>query len=475
PWPEAAWLAASEAVPEFPAGPLPKALAGYDEVVSGVLGTTGKAILDEGITGLMTFGVYPRYWGRWKSPELQCKGKEPPGDRWDDVFWCGTWTDYHNTTATAVLRAMRTGEVQWLDEIAFPGAVRTLHTQIMQCGPDEAWFYCGQSPAGYGGYRSDFNSSHAYFENLYLYYWLTGDSLVVDTLRQGGETMRRHMCETRGPAPVKGAQAQDGPGGPACAADHPLGKASFTGRVGGQWLAAFHFLGLASDDPSFLEDFKSGLARAVTLQYAELEKDGRRYGFLGGKVGNGPGGSAQAGPLWTNGFYDAENLYRLMVDTGDAPLGKPAVRPSQVLAAVARTLAGIDSGELAVADAKGGEKGTGQGEPGKKREKDAWPRLLDYRWEGPRVGGRLAGVTAKDRDLYGPEKAGTAALLVRAGRLTGDPGLLKAGEERTRAAIEASRGEAVPLGKLQGQYLNRLHAAVAGLAAGPIGPAKPAR
>ena len=89
---------------------------------------------------------------------------------------------------------MRSGEVDWLDELAFPGALRTLNTQIMQCGPDEKWFYCGQAPTGYDAYRADFNSSHAYFENLFLYYWLTGDSTVVDLVRRGGDDMRRLFC-----------------------------------------------------------------------------------------------------------------------------------------------------------------------------------------------------------------------------------------------------------------------------------------
>jgi hypothetical protein len=453
PWADAAWFAGSQATPEFPAGPLPASLAGYDETVSSVLRKTEESIASEGIAGLTTFGVYPRYWGRWKSPELSCKNEPTPGETWDDAFWCGTWTDYHNTVATAAIWAMRSGEAEWLDEIAFPGALRTLHTQIMQCGPDESWFYCGQSPAGYGGYRADFNSSHAYFENLYLYYWLTGDSLVIDTLQRGGENMRRFVCPGRGPQPVKAAK---GPDGPACPPDTPLGHAGFTGRVAGQWTEAFRFLGLASDDPTYLDDYRASLARAVTLQYAELEKDGKRYGFLGGHAeGHGP---AEAGPIWSIGFYDGENLYSFLLDTGDAPIGDPPVRPSQVLAAVARTLVEIAPTAPAPANDKG------KGKP------DAWPRLLVYTWDGPRLGGRLLTVTAKDRDLYGPEKAGTAALLVRAGRLSGDREILKAGEALALDALRASRKEDVPLGKLQGQYLNRLHAAVAELAAEPARP-----
>jgi hypothetical protein len=225
-WPDAAWFANSGAVDRIPVGPLPSGLAAYDQLIPDVLRLTQERVDSEGLAGLMTFGVYPRYWGRWDGGEIQCKEKKDkqgkkvkqdptPQESWDDTFWCGTWTDYHNTLATAPFWAMRSGEVEWLDEIAVPGALRTLHTQIMQCSPDERWFYCGQAPAGYAAYRSDFNSSHAYFENLYLYAWLSGDRTVADTLRRGGENMRRMMCASRGPQPVA---EPDGPGGPACGA-----------------------------------------------------------------------------------------------------------------------------------------------------------------------------------------------------------------------------------------------------------------
>ena len=432
PWPGAAWFSGSQAVAEVPAGKLPRGLAAYDDLVPNVLDATSEAVDREGIAGLMTFGVYPRYWGRWGSPELKCKRDPTPQEHWDDTFWCSTWTDYHNTLATASIWAMRSGEVERLDEMAFPGALRTLHTQMMQCGPDERWFYCGQAPAGYAAYRSDFNSSHAYLDNLYLYYWLTGDSTVVDTLQRGGENMRRRMCPSRGRQPVAG---ELGPEGPACPAGEPPGDAGFSGRVGAQWLAALRFLGLASPDASFLDDWRSGLARMLTHQYAELERNGETYGFLGDAVG-------AAGPLWTVAFYDAENLYRYQIETGDQALGEPPVRPSRALAALARTVADLEE------------------------QSGPWPRLLTYTFDGPRLGGRLVELTPKDRKLYGPEKAGSTALLVRAGQQTGDRKLLAAGEAMVRLALSASRGEQVPLGKLQGQYLSRLHAAVARLANG---------
>ena len=416
-WPEAAWFAKTDAVGEFPVGPLPRGLAGYDRVIRDTLERTVEETDAQGIAGLMTFGVYPRYWGGKVQGDLTCKN-DPSPEAWDDLFWCGRWTDYHNTLSTVPVWAMRTGEVEWLDELAAPGALRTLHTQIMQCAPGDSWFYCGQAPAGYGGYRSDFNSSHAYFDNLYLHYWLTGDSTVVETLRRGGDTMRRHMCE-------------DLP----CAADDPPGKASFTGRVAGQWLAALRFLGLASGDASFLDDWRTGVARAVTHQYLEVERGGKRYGFYGkGKV---EGTSYETGPMWVVGFYDGERLYRLMRDTGDAPVGDPPVRPSHVLEALARSIVEFETRE--------------------------WPRQLNVAFQGNRLGE----VTPVGRPLYGPERSGTAALLVRAGQISGDKELLEAGREIVEFALAEAARDRAPLGKLNGQYLSRLHAAVARLANGP--------
>jgi hypothetical protein len=456
-WPSASWFTASEAVAEVPAGELPRKLAAYDSLVEGTLESTIRNLDKEGIAGLMTFGVYPRYWGEPGS-EVDCGKDDPtPAEAWDGPFWCGAWTDYHNTLATAAIWAMRSGDVQWLDEVAFPGAVRTLHTQIMQCGPQERWFYCGQAPTGYGAYRADFNSSHAYFENLFLYYWLTGDSTVVDVVRRGGDSMRRLVCNTRGPAPVT---EPHGPDGPPCGAAIPPGDAGLTGRVGSQWINAYRFLGLASEDASFLDDYRLSLARVLTHNYTELERGGRRFGFIGEKnipkEIQGPG-TYMSGPWWTNGFYDGENLYRLQRDTGDAPAGEPAVAPGQAIAALARTIVEIGMGQF------------GNGTP-----EGIWPRLLAVTWTGPRVGGTLTAVEPQDRELYNSEKAGTVALLVRAGRQTGEPALIKAGDDLIEFLLRGAKGNVLPLGKAQGQNLTRLHAAVA-LAAAGLPPERPER
>jgi hypothetical protein len=432
-------------VDDFPVGALPADLAGYDTLVRSVLNRTVQQIDVTGLNGLMTFGLYPRYWGTPDGyGEVDCgaDGDPTPGDTWDNLFWCTTWTDYHNTVSTAPIWAMRTGEVEWLDEIGFPGALRSLHTQVMQCSPTERWFYCGQSPTGYGAYRTDFNSSHAYFENLYLYYWLTGDQTVIDILQRGGDSMRRWMCPQRGDGPVLQPSA---PTGPACSPDYPVSADNgVTGREPQQWLAAFRFLGHASDDASFLDDFSSHLARGVTQLYADVVRNGIHYGFWGGPDPLLTPGTYTTDSQWTVGMYDMHYLNRLQLETGDAPLGIPAVRPSQVIANVAHTFKDIEPAVIG--------DGTVSG---------LWARLLQYTWTGDRVGGTLTSVVGADRELYNPEKVGASELMVRAGQAEGDAALVDFGRQLTVFTISSAQGEQAPLGKLEGQDMTRLHTAVA--------------
>jgi hypothetical protein len=455
-WADAKWFAASDAVDDFPVGPLPAELASYDTLISTVLNRTVQKVDEVGLNGLTTFGVYPRYWGKSAAEigEVECNGggDPTPNEPWDNLFWCGAWTDYHNTVATAQVWAMRTGDVEWLDEVAFPGALRTLHTQIMQCGPTY-WFYCGQAPTGYGAYRTDFNSSHAYFENLFLYYWMTGDETVVDIVRRGGENMRRYQCPQRGSANVV---EPTGPAGPACAADYPITNATLTGRSGQQWLSVFRFLGHASPDGSFLEDFRSGFARAVTQNYAELNRNGVAYGFWGGPAVLKLPGTYTTDSGWTIPMYDMHHLSRLQRDTGDAPIGIPALKPSQVIAAVARTYRDLEPTVFGDGTAAG-----------------IWARLLQYTWSGSRLGGSLDSVVGADRYLYHPEKGGAGALLVRAGQQQGDDSLIAFGRETTQFMLSYSAGDTVPLGKIHGENLTRLHGAVARLAAGGSLPPPP--
>ncbi len=447
-WPEARWLASSEAVDEFPVGALPADLAGYDTAVRATLDRTVNKIDTDGLNGLMTFGVYPRYWGKdYELGEVSCDGggDPTPADDWDDTFWCSAWTDYHNTVSTVPVWAFRTGEVEWLDELAFPGALRTLHTQMMQCSPTDSWFYCGQAPTGYGAYRTDFNSSHAYFENLFLYYWLTGDQTVIDILQRGANNMRNWICGTRWT-------------GTACPADSPVKlTAGMTGRVAQQWQSVFRFLGLASGDAGYLDDFRSGFARAITQQYTQASRDGVTYGFWGGPALVGAAGTYQTDPLWQTSMYDMHYLDRFARDTGDEPIGMPALRPSQVISRVANTFKDLETTVMGDGSVSG-----------------SWALALVYDWSGDRMNGTVNSVTdSRERELFVPEKTGAAEVLVRAGQQTGNAAMVHYGRQLAIYLINSAIAERAPLGKLMGQDLTRLHTAVGLLAQGGGAPAPP--
>lgn len=433
-WPDASWFAKSDAVDPFPAGAVLPEHARYEEAVRGTLERTIEQRDDLGIHGLMTFGLTPRIWGNpIYSDEVDCADERTPGENWDDLYWCTTWTDYHNTTYTAAAWAMRTGEVQWIDEITKPAALRVLYTQIFQCSPDDNYFYCGQAPAGYGGYRDDFNSSHAYFDNLQMYYWLTGDSAVVETLERGSRSMRNYLCSRR---PAAACQPHD----------TPIDEwANLTGRVASQWISTFRFVGLASDDASYLDDYRNNLARAVTQQYVSAGG----YGFLlAGWQPVTSSGRVTTDQLWMTALYDMKNLDRLRRDTNDAPIGDPPIRPSEVIASYARAIA-------------------------RYAPSLQWPNSFDVNWSGPRVGGTLLNVTATpgggDPFLYDTGRSTLAAAVAS------DPSLRAFAIDLTRFAIEASIADGSPLGKLQGEYLARLHAAVAALAPEPAPEPAPRR
>jgi len=216
--------------------------------------------------------------------------------------------------------------------------------------------------------------------------------------------------------------------------------------VATQWINAYRFLGLASSDGSFLEDYRDSLARAATQHYVEARRagDATVYGFLGERT-VAPG-TYIGGPVWMFGFYDTNTLWRLQRDTNDAPIGNPALPPSRIMAAVARTLRDIEPSVM------------GDGSVG-----GDWPKNLQYTWQGSRIGATLSLVVANDRPIYTPEKTSVTALFLRAGEQTGDAVLTNKGKDMVQFALSAAINERAPLGKLQGQYLSRLHAAVARL------------
>jgi hypothetical protein len=443
PWPSAAWWASSGAVRPFPVGPLPEGLEGYDPLLQRVLSQTFDRVAEVGLYGLMVWGSFPRYWHAPNSLEVECDDDPTPGETWDDTYWCTTWTDYHNTSYTAAVHAMRTGEVAWVDELMLPAAQRMLHTQILQCAPGDTNPFCGKAAAGYRAFRSDNNSSHQYWESLYLYYWLTGDRTVIDVITPGVQAFRNYACSKRGQG--QGA-CTDG--------DGPRDE-YWSGRIGAQFGLAERFLGLAGDDPSFLDDYRGTVARLLTQRFVLVRAPDSpdEYGFLldGPPVGAQRQLSAQ---LWMGSLYDLDLVERLRLDTGDAPVGQPAIAPSRALDAWARTL-----------DVHGGAHAPG----GNGSVQGAWSEMLTLEWTMPRVGGTLRDVghfaETGDPVLYPAGKSCLTALVASSAARTGSPQLRQRAIALTCTTLAGVEREELLLGKIAGLALARLPAAVATMTA----------
>ncbi|MBV6412973.1 MAG: hypothetical protein OMOMHJEC_00763 [Xanthomonadales bacterium] len=461
--PAAQWIAATRATDEFPVGALPPALASFDTALDDLLARTIALRRDRGLEGLMTFGLYPRNWGNpVLSDEIDCGGADPtPADDWDDPYWCATWTDYHNTTAMAVIAAWRNGDPRPLHALSRPAALRSLHTQMLRCAPSDANFYCGQLPSGYGGYRTDFNGSHAYIENLVLNYWLTGDYTIVERLQRGARTMRGYLCPTRGSTPP----------GAVCTPTTPITDdfAGVNDRVANQFYQIFRFVGLASDDASYLDDWRSNEARFLTQNFALVQQGGVALGFTepsgGGSttIITGPG-SYYTTQLWMASIYDFNLLHRLQVDTLDAPLGVPAITPSAAQVGWARTLRAT----ALVPPANGSAAGT-------------WPNTLRFTFSGNRIGGNLTALEPGwapgpmpqpcfDDCLYDAGKSTLSAPLARAADETGDPALRALALDFATNALQGIAATPQPMGKASGELFGRLTSAVARLGAPEAGP-----
>jgi hypothetical protein len=455
-WATPAQFAASEAVPEFPVGALPAAYASFDAVVGRMLSSTRTRFDALGLRGLMTSGLWPSDWGTPNDAPPDCGGNDPtPADDWDDAYWCASWTDYHNTAMVGTLAALRAGDPAWFERVSVPAALRMLHTQVMQCAPSDPWFYCGQAPAGGGGYRANFNSSHGYFENLLLYHFLTGDPWVLDTLARGAASMRAYLCGSRAGTPP----------GPMCAPTTP-GSDDFVqinDRAASQWYEVFRFFG-QTVDASYLDDWRGNIARWLSLHWAQgSDAQGRRLGFVvQSGVGNGLSilapGAYTTSQLWMASAYDFEQLARLRVATADAPLGAPALAPSMVIADWGRTLARTAS--LPPGD------GTAAG---------TWPNTLDFTWSGARLGGRIGGVAPGwspgampmpcfDDCLYDTGKAFMTAALARAADFGAEPALRAVADDFVRHALARAAAADLPLGKQGGEFMVRLPSAIARLA-----------
>jgi len=264
----------------------------------------------QGFQGLMTWGAAVRY-----SSEVGS------ATTWDKIFSGGTLTDYHNTWKQMTIYGLLADDPDKLSDYAFAGARRMLNTQIMQADDysSPSSTYMGWAPAGYEKYRSDFNSSHSYFENLYLYYYLTGDMEVVDLLTVGANTR-------------DGWYTRDGSNNLVAMDTRPVSWIDYHSRVFYQAATVFDFLGHASES-RFLDDWVYMYHHSATSCVVMLDDEGTEEGFFISYGDSSPTGTGQS---WMESLYTLDGFYKLWIEYGDLQLGTSNLEISRIYEAMAR-------------------------------------------------------------------------------------------------------------------------------------------
>jgi len=422
----------------------------YQELIT-VTQTTRTFLTQEKFQGLMTWGGLVRYAKLNGYSEIGSDQTE-----WDKLYANGTFTDYHCAWKNVIYQFLMEGNPDHLYDLSFMGARRMLHTQIYQ--PDDpenpSSSYMGWAPAGYQEYRSDFNSSHSYFDNLFTYYYLTGDMEVIDILKLAGKSKKK--IYTRDPGTDWKYQELNNPltGG----ADW----VSYVGRVAMQSASIFHFLGHAYD-AAYLDDFKHMFNHAFTRSLALLEDDtGNEYAFLCNEKNIESGFTTSQ--HWMISLYFMQNLYLLYDEWGDIVPGPENVSISRVFSGLANTymqfVSRDDFREFCL------------GQSGCSRDADGtWPGSWNNRdtvqFEGNRIGGHLISLTDIDGNsdacLWSTGKSPIITQILRAGKMTNNAeqtNFGRAGISYMAQTIE-SIGDNNPWNKETAMYFIRLHHAMA--------------
>lgn len=443
-WPTAGEAARSGALMELWDGHADEDGDLYAEKLAQVSSNTLASILAFKTYGFMTYGLTVRYW----DPSYQEFGDISAENGY---FRAGTFADYHHTLSNPVRDFARTANDELLRGLSFPAARRMLNTMIIQgdtAGPAGA--YVGWAPAGYGAYRVDGNSSHSYFENLFFYYYLTGDRRVLDVLGPGGDQLRKGYARN--------------PDGSLVDSQNPALNSwrGSTDRVASQYGAIYWFLGHTSDDDSFLDDFKNQMDRSVDRFIALLTNDGKEYAFISEADLQSAGGThMNTGQAWMTCFYTLENLWRLRQEYGDVALGHGNIRLDRLFEATARTFWDYNAWNF---------PGDGGAAAGNGAVSGSWTTTQDVTWSGNRIGGSITTVAAEMDPGIAPEprlwltgKAALCAFLARAGDLSGDATLKSKANDLTRYVLENTDTTTMNWGKEAGLSWTRLHPAVARL------------
>lgn len=377
----------------------------FINILTNISDSTYNDFITLGMHGFMTFGLSPRLFDGVGGWDNEFGGNQSTITH-DHFLFQATFTDYHNAFSNVSRLFAATGDTEFLYKLSFPAARRTLHTQIIQPDPHSPISYSGWAPIGYGGYRKDFNSSHSYFDNLFFYYYLTGDKQVIDTVSYAGRTIKNWYTRQNGllvdptlPTPVSFV--------------FPMG------RVGSQMNEIFYFLGHASEDSSFLDDNFNNFERVVTRHIALLKKDGKEYAFITkDNLYLQSSGTFQTEQFWMALNYSIGYMWKLYLEYGDIPIGKNKILLSRLYKAFHNTLWDYVSTVRSAGD------GTISG---------SWSNTVYVDYSGGSYEGNLLDVrpqTTGEAYIYTDNKPSIAALSFRAAKINGnDQEMISKGKE----------------------------------------------
>lgn len=393
-WPTRTSVARSEVLDELWDGIPNTESQKYWDQLSSITANTASGYISRGMYGFMTYGLPVREWSHTPIGYSEFGFTSV----WDGYYHGGTFTDYHNSIGNVVRQFAQSGDPDLLNTLSFPAARRMLHTQILQGDSTSLdQFYRGWAPVGYGGYRQNNNSSHSYFDNLYHYYYLTGDKTVLDTLIVAGKTLRS-------------SYSRDASGSIIPSNLPP--RQSFMGtvdRASSQQAAIFWFLGHASPDSTFIDDFRNNLDRGVDMHTALLSGPNGEYAFISAGNVNTATTAVGTDQVWMSSLYYLHNVWSYYREYGDVALGTTKLTIGRYFSGVNRSLWDYVS--------MVGPGGTGL-------PNGVWANNLRITWAGPIKGGTLVSATnprssgTSDDFLYLSGKSILPITMFRAARLT---------------------------------------------------------
>lgn len=347
--------------------------------------TTLAAYERFGMHGFMTYGF---------TVDIMRDGEKDFGDglSWDSYYMQGQFSDYHHSLSNPFILFAMTNNPTYLYRLTIPAARRTLHTSAIQIDSGTG-FFGGTASTGYETYRANPNSSHNYFDNLFYYYYLTGDKGVTDMLQFAGETQRHFYSRNSDGSLV----SSDLP---------PINDWMETvGRVGSQYAAIQYFLSHTLDDYSFFYDCKNRWDRLVSRNLVLVNKNSKEYGFIGIDEVSASPGTLVTEQIWMLAIYPLNDIWKIYLEYGDLKLGSDSIPISRLFKAV-----NLSWWDYSATTYPGGN-GTASGE---------WTNMDTITYTGNHIGGTLDTVVAvrgSDDHLYQTSKAPLISVMFRSANI----------------------------------------------------------